>query len=385
MTNPSAAITSIDQPFIAAVEAIYEAAPEPERWPQALDLVGRCFGDHTVNMFWQRDDGSRGMLPSLRCSKELSDAYNEKWWPYDIRAIRAFERGFMFARDAVTDRHLVTEEEMATHPFFTHYITPFGCKWLMATIISPDLRVPVAIVVHRGPSKPAFSDDDLLLLTKLGRHAEKSLRLSMRLFDAELSSLGLSDALSRFGMGVFVLDALGRIVFSNSAAQRHVDDGFVVAEERLVAAFAADREVLGAALSSMLRGASADLAADPRPILVRRRSSERPLAVYVLPLRGSRDAAIEHFLVRAKAIVLVVDPEPEQPPDPTVVRDVLGLTLSEARLAALVGSGVAPREAAETLNITEGTARVVLKRIFSKVGISRQSELSALITKLVLR
>lgn len=70
---------------------------------------------------------------------------------------------------------------------------------------------------------------------------------------------------------------------------------------------------------------------------------------------------------------------------PNYLRDVLGLTLGEARIAALVGSGLSPRESAEKLGITEETARTVLKRVFSKTGVSRQSELVALLTKLVLR
>ena len=67
------------------------------------------------------------------------------------------------------------------------------------------------------------------------------------------------------------------------------------------------------------------------------------------------------------------------------VRDILGLTLGEARVAALVGSGVAPKEAAERLGIAESTARTVLKRVFAKAGVSRQSELVALFAKRALR
>ena len=53
--------------------------------------------------------------------------------------------------------------------------------------------------------------------------------------------------------------------------------------------------------------------------------------------------------------------------------------------SALVGSGTPPRDAAERLGITEETARTVLKRVFAKVGISRQSDLTALLAKAVLR
>jgi DNA-binding CsgD family transcriptional regulator/PAS domain-containing protein len=377
--------SGMNDQFVAAVEAIYDAAPDPSRWPHALDLIGECFGDQDVNLFWQRDDGSRGLIPSTGYNREVAIEYNSTWWKHDIRAIRALERGYVVSGNAQTDRDLVTEAEMETHPFFTQFLALHGMKWLAATGISPDPRVPVAVVINRAASKPAFSDHDLIVLSKLGFHAEKSLRLSVRLFDAEFTSAGLSDAFARLALGIFVLDSLGRIVHSNSAAQRHIGNGFVVTGERLSAAFASDQNALKSALLSMLRASPADLIDDPGPILIRRPNSERPLVTYVLPVRDSQGDAIAQFLVSAKAIVLVVDPDPSEPPDPAIVRDILGLTLSEARLAALVGTGISLHEAAQTLQISGNTARSVLKRVFEKVGVSRQGELSALLTRLVLR
>jgi hypothetical protein len=46
------------------------------------------------------------------------------------------------------------------------------------------------------------------------------------------------------------------------------------------------------------------------------------------------------------------------PPDPAVVRDIYGLTLVEARVASLVGSGIPPRVAAERLGVAEDTAEM---------------------------
>jgi len=119
-------------------------------------------------------------------------------------------------------------------------------------------------------------------------------------------------------------------------------------------------------------------------MLVERASSPRPLTVYVLPVGAVRTPA-QAFLTRARALVLAIDARTDDPPDPAIVRDALGLTLAEARLAALVGIGLRPGQAAEKLGITEETARTAIKRVFAKVGVSRQSELSALLTKLILR
>jgi DNA-binding CsgD family transcriptional regulator len=81
--------------------------------------------------------------------------------------------------------------------------------------------------------------------------------------------------------------------------------------------------------------------------------------------------------------MLLFEPRSDEPPDPAFLRDTFGLTLGEARVAALVGFGMAPRAAAEKLGIAESTARTVLKRVFDKVGVSRQSELVALLARVV--
>jgi DNA-binding CsgD family transcriptional regulator len=44
-----------------------------------------------------------------------------------------------------------------------------------------------------------------------------------------------------------------------------------------------------------------------------------------------------------------------------------------------------PREAAARLGIAEESARTVLKRVFAKIGMSRQSELPALLSRLSVR
>jgi DNA-binding CsgD family transcriptional regulator len=95
-------------------------------------------------------------------------------------------------------------------------------------------------------------------------------------------------------------------------------------------------------------------------------------------------SSAERFLTFARAIVLAIDSDADRPADPAVVRDVLGLTLGEARVAALVGSGRSPRAAAEQLGLTEETTRTALKRVFAKTGVSRQSELASLLAKLAL-
>ena len=68
--------------------------------------------------------------------------------------------------------------------------------------------------------------------------------------------------------------------------------------------------------------------------------------------------------------------------DPELLRELLGITLAEARVASLVG--IAPREMSAMLGVTEDTVRTTLKRVFAKTGVSRQAELAALLGRIVL-
>ena len=109
--------------------------------------------------------------------------------------------------------------------------------------------------------------------------------------------------------------------------------------------------------------------------------ADPPMIAHVVPLRG----AANDIFSAASAIVALAPVKLADAPPSAVVQGLFDLTPAEARLASLVARGVAPKEAAGKLQITSGTARTTLKRVFAKVGVSRQSELAALLARLVLR
>lgn len=70
--------------------------------------------------------------------------------------------------------------------------------------------------------------------------------------------------------------------------------------------------------------------------------------------------------------------------DPVALLRLMGLTPSEARLGAAVGEGLSMREAGARLGITETTARSVLKTVYAKLNIARQSQLARIVARLEL-
>ena len=372
-----------DCAFDVAVAKIYDAALSPVLWSEALQAIADCFDDVGTILIYGRDDGTFGVVESPALSDCVSE-YRDGWAGRDIRAIRARDRGYFSNRDVITDRDVIQPDEMEIDPFYAEFLPKHGLKFFAAAMVSPDPHVEVALSVQRARGKPEYSDRELEVVGKLGGHVEKALRLSLRLMDAESINVGLGSALARIRIGVFALDSLGRVVFSNEAGQAFLGDGLELVDGRRrllpIAGPALGTSVLAPAAAGDLR----DLTAISKPTLVHRQRSRRPLALYALPISMSSIRA-NQFLAHARTIVVLIDSDIADPPDPSILRDILGLTLGEAKIASLVGTGISPRGAAEKLGIAEETVRSTLKRVFSKVGVARQNELAALMTRLVLR
>ncbi len=82
------------------------------------------------------------------------------------------------------------------------------------------------------------------------------------------------------------------------------------------------------------------------------------------------------------ALVMLSDPMKSAAVEDPSVLQLLGLTAAEARIAAVVGSGLPPRETAMQLGLQESTVRSALKLIFAKLGIGRQAELVQIVARM---
>jgi DNA-binding CsgD family transcriptional regulator len=378
------ALPAPGEQFVAAIEAIYNAAPDPSQWPRALAAIANCFGDAGTLLFWVKDDGRFGTIVSDSLIEGQKDYEENGWASRDIRAQRSIERGYLFSGEPFTDRHICSEEEIRGHPCYVDFLARNNLGFVGAIAVSPDPHVGVMLCVQRNARlKPPFDDAELGILGRIGPHIEKSLRLSIRLLDTEWANIGLGEALARIGFGIFALDSLGRVVFSNPIGLGLLGDNLEIIRDRLRLGSGETRRVIDALISNVMRAERIDLIEPQKPIVLERASNKTSLVVYLLPLAANLKET-DYFLTRTRVIILVTESKINEPSDPAVVRDILGLTLGEARVAAMVGSGLQPREAANRLGISEDTARNVLKRVFAKAGVSRQSELVALLTKLVL-
>ena len=214
----------------------------------------------------------------------------------------------------------------------------------------------------------------------LARHAERSLMLTVRLLAAEVRGRSLSDALTHLACGLFALDTSGRILFMNRHGEALLGHGLRVRDQRLWVTGPA-RDPFARNLSAMVADDAARSSRDPVPPVLIEGADGKRIALHFIPLPASVPAIVRDTFLPERVIVLAVE-HSSTSIDPALVRDLLGLSHGEARLASIIGVGRSPREAAERLGVTEETARTVLKRVFLKTGTSRQAELASLLSRL---
>jgi PAS domain S-box-containing protein len=209
----------------------------------------------------------------------------------------------------------------------------------------------------------------LIIATVVDVTLRKQAEERQRLLECERATLATCQQL---GMPAAVLQRDGRVLFLNPLMAK-LRTQLALTGEQFELANATEKCRFLQALASL----EADTADQQlHSIAVHTADDHAPLIFHLL--------AVKSPLADAFAILIVTTVASAGAPSVDLVQGLFALAPAEARVAALIGSGLAPRQVAKQLGVSEGNVRTALKRVFEKVGVSRQSELVAILAKLSL-
>jgi DNA-binding CsgD family transcriptional regulator len=209
-------------------------------------------------------------------------------------------------------------------------------------------------------------------------HVRRAVLIGQVIDRKTVEAAALADSFDTLAAGMFLVDAIGRILHANASGHIMVADVNVVraASGKLGAT---DPHADQALLDSFAAAAGGDAALGRKGIAVplRGRTGERYVA-HVLPLTsGARRKAGTSY--SAVASVFVCRAVLDLPSPPEAVAEEFRLTPAELRvLFAIIEVGGVP-EVAETLGIAETTVRFHLRQLFEKTGTHRQADLVKLV------
>lgn len=366
---------------------IYDAAVEPTLWPTALEEMMRASGGVGGSLIERHGNAFN---PSKITTPGLADYYADydklEYWRIEarVRRLRALKAvpGSAYHQIAsgriVTDLDFTAPDEVAKDPFYQDVLRRYELGYGAYFWIQLPGRVMV-LGTSRAYNAGSFSESDIARMKLLRGHFQRALQVSVGLRSAQRLSRGIFEWLATNEFAAVVLAADGQILFANSAAEKLDGVSISLRRNRLSGLSPADSAALGRLVASAL--GQDGILTDPSPAKISRRDNGLPLLVQALPL--SETANGKDLLASPRgAIILFADPEVRSDGDPLKPLRLLGLTPAEARIAYWAGQGLGSVDIADKVGNTAGTVRFTLKKIYSKLGVVRQSELALLVARL---
>jgi DNA-binding CsgD family transcriptional regulator len=344
------------------------AALDPRRWKSALQLLSENAGAIGTLLI---PVNRRADLISTDGVAEASERYVREGW--HLREVR--ERGVptMLRRGIMVDQDFMTADQINKSDYYNDLLGRHDLRWFagLAICAANDLAiVSVQRSITQGPFVPGEQDKLVRLRGPLTAAATVSRELDLA------HAKGLAEAFEVLGSAAVIVDYLGRVILANGATEATLTGELRIVKGRLSAL---EHNVSRRIEELVFQAASSRRGAALKPPVAVPRQGRRPLVVYAVPLVGE---ALDIFSA-ARALVIVVDLGARTVPAVAHLRQVFGLTPAESRLVARLGHGEALETAADFLNIAKETARAQLKAAFAKTGTGRQSELVALIGRLL--
>jgi DNA-binding CsgD family transcriptional regulator len=361
--------------ILASVQRIHDASLTADAWQSALQSITELLGgDHAILLASDHTRADGAMAASVGMDQSGSARFASleaaQWIEPAMGAIRSGA--------AVTRSRLMPDRQFERSGFYNDLVRPVGGFHAMVVAHqAPTLSSFVSVCRPRQAGD--FDADDVVVMQALSPHFATALTVRQRLGTADLAAHGAWSALDRLNTGVVVADATAAVVFANKTAERLFD------KRKLCL----DRDGIcmdDAAASRKLRrliAACADLTAPDTDAggTVEFPSSMRQagLRIVVTRFRAERVGIDLARCDRPLALLLVSDPEQERRDRVAALQRRFRLTPAEAEFALHIIRGDGRAAAAARLNITVGTARSHLERIFEKTGVRRQAELVRLL------
>lgn len=356
----------------AAISRLYDAALDPELLPSAFDHVAEVCGSTGITLFPHDADES----PLTYVSSSILEAASEYFTDWLDRCPRVAysKRNPIFDR-VFWDGEILDEDTIKTDAYFRDYTRRHDLCYSVVRATTGLHRTARYIFSTPFSLKSGVPDDSQIrAFDILSGHAVRALQVYRKLAGTNPVAAGLETLMNHETHGVLIVNAFGNVVHANPVVARLAGDGLSIQKGRPVAATLDGQKSLDALIRNTIWPATQ--APEQAPVALPRGPGRKPLLVQAIPLRAGEQVAASGLLrANAGALVLVVDPDMASPRTEAETFRLLGLTATEAKIASILGIGSSPEAAADMLGLSVGTVRNHIKRIFSKLDISRQGQL----------
>lgn len=367
--------TQQNDPAIAAqivplLPAIYEAATNPSRWPDAFARIVHLLGGNSGLIFSHTATPEQhGMWVPYRCTEEGLRRYSEHYYAFDIWMQRGHQLGVLLPGNVVTGDDLLPRKEFLASVFYREHLALDDihdvCSGILHDGSEPDMPI-VHVAIYRSHAMPLFGETEKALLAALTSHLREATRTGFRIAALERRVGVMQSAVETISPALVLLDAQGRVVFVNSTAQAILaaNNGLEIVAGKLAA-----KGEQQSRLNALLMVSPAE----EKMLKITHSSGRSCVWLIRVPMLLEGNAPPD---ARRPAIALMIhDPAELDTLDFKGFAKVHGLTPAEARITNLLLEHMSLPPISQELGVSINTVRSQLRSILEKTGARRQAEL----------
>ncbi|HTF84937.1 MAG TPA: helix-turn-helix transcriptional regulator [Cellvibrio sp.] len=367
-----------DSNWLAVADA-FQAAAFDQSWYRALEGLAQVTGSASGQLIGIGADAAVPFNLVTNVDHELGQRFIEAGGG-DPRVNPRVNAGINAPiLKALAESDFISPDEYKHHPHYQEFAVPCGVPYICLSTLERNEDMLIGLAVLRSHQQGHITDQERQVFATLAPHVRAAVRTQLALEGNGAALLvGAMDSLT---IPAFVCDRNGlvRALSSHAEALIHGDRGLQLTLGRLRAINSLDdirlKNAMDAAISEPAIGRPPSL----HTVVIQRGASDAPslvLNVVALPARQLEFSFAPRVLVVART-------EREQEDNKLVVLQmVYALTKAETEIALHIYHGKSPEAIASLRGVSVGTVRAQLKSIFVKLGVNRQAELVAKLSRL---
>ena len=361
----------MDTPPQDLLEAIYDAALEPERWRETLTQIAAHVGGHGGHVLLWDEIGVVQFSTQVGQAIEESEAnrlYAEHYGAIDPRRVHSMS---LPVGDWLVCHRLHDDRFVSSNEFYQDFYLPvLGARYMTGARLADEsgLHALLAVARRNEPSSRPFEEESLRLLRQMTPHLSRAARIHLQMARLRATLTEREAALDRLGIPLAIVDRKSMVCFANREAETILADAsgpLRTALGRLRAAIPAESNRLEHAIDAAVTHRLGD------SVVVHTGTSAAVLYCTVVPL-SPRSVLVADWQ-RPLAMVMLTSPRRKVQVGPDMLASLFGLTAAESRLAMALADGATASECADRFAVAIATVRAQIRAIFVKVGVNRQA------------
>ena len=266
--------------------------------------------------------------------------------------------------------------------FYDRCLKPINISRFGGVLLEQGRYQWSVFAVHRAPDSQAYTQAELALLERIGKHFRRALQIHRQLSSVKQENKELYQVLQHLNTAVVIVDEQMSVMYSNTAAQRILENSSLLSLDRYghlntLQKFQAQLDAL--IQSALFQDKLVNASQIGGVLGLYQQQSEQPMMLTVAPL-----SQIQHFQqtdVHARAVLFISQVSEKKQLAEQFVKELYALSPRELQVCILFFNGLALEEIGEHLGITYQSVRTYFKLIYAKTGCNSQIELFTLLSR----